>query len=115
TGRTEFEGLIGRLHDTLGREPAVLDWESGLRLTLTSPGAIVFDPLVSEGALPYLDNSIDVVAISSDDPHRLPEARRVAAEAVAVVSGDGLTLEHFGRATPRKSVSIVIPVHNAWQ
>ena len=77
----EFERRFRRL-------PAVLDWNTGLRLASAFPELMTFSP-PGGGAdprrLPYLDGTIDLVAIASADPAIAVEAQRVAAGAVVTI------------------------------
>jgi hypothetical protein len=65
--------------------PAVLDWHSGLDLKTVADRWAVFSPPNGDLVLPYLDRSIDVVAVA--DGSRLDEARRVARSAVVTANG----------------------------
>ena len=112
-GRGEVDALVVRLRDRLGRDPAILNWGSGDRLVRGLAGATVFEPPVGGPTLPYLDGSWEVVAIPGARTERLTEARRVASEAVAVLSEGTETIEWVGREGPRRTVSVVVPVHNA--
>jgi GT2 family glycosyltransferase len=118
--RTLHETLE-RLQSHCGAEPAVLDWNTGLELTRRLPEAAVFEPVDDGPRLPYLDKTIDVVAIPGGDETRLAEARRIATGAVVIVGGReclhqhvDLNIEwqaHFERSSlPR--TSIVIPSYN---
>lgn len=88
------------------RCPAILNWQTGGDLARAFPECAVFAPVEPDSAsLPYLERSIDIVAVSSDDPRRLEEARRVASETVLrFTSGPGglgeeeITMEWRGAA-----------------
>lgn len=69
-----------RIHS--GRDPAVLDWHTRVGIADQLPEIAVFVPPEESNALPYLDDSVDVVVVASSDSTRLAEARRVAASAV---------------------------------
>ena len=64
----------------------ILDFELGCRSKLSTafPHLAVFSPPASDGnsGLPYIDRSIDVVVLASQDARDLAEARRVATAAV---------------------------------
>jgi GT2 family glycosyltransferase len=84
------------LHDLLDEcqavfenDLSVLDWNSGGRLAARFPEYNIFSPPSSEGALPYLERSIDIVAVGSGEEAALAEARRVAREAVVLVPPGG--------------------------
>jgi hypothetical protein len=71
--------------------PAILDWESGAGLAEKFSECAVFEPLESASdELPYLEKTIDIVAVRSDASQRRSEAHRVATEAIVwVTSRDG--------------------------
>jgi hypothetical protein len=68
------------------RFPAILDWGTGCRLERIFPEVPVFAPPEPEAAsLPYVEESIDVIAVPAGDAARLQEARRVATAAVVEI------------------------------
>ena len=75
----EFEG---RFDST----PAILDWNTGLELASRFPLYSVFSPPEPSTTLPYIDHSVDIVTIASQEPEVVAEARRVACAAVAILS-----------------------------
>lgn len=103
-----------RIADALGRQPHVLAWRAPAAAAAFA-GAQVFAPPAADGPLPYVDRSIDVVAVQSPAAEDLAEARRVARVAVVDVTGEP-TIEWIERpVTPEPpSVSIVMPVHGNW-
>ncbi|MBW3665221.1 MAG: glycosyltransferase [Actinobacteria bacterium] len=78
----------------------------------------VFSPSVAKGPLPYADASIALVAVGSDDPGMVAEARRVASIA-AVSLRHGRWVPHWTRQRSRtlqtESVSIIVPCYDGWQ
>lgn len=66
--------------DTSDHRPALLDWNTGDDLASVFGELKVFAPLGDPDALPYLDGTIDVVAVRGRN--RLDEARRVASSLV---------------------------------
>jgi hypothetical protein len=76
----EVYELLGRLSGGLDHRPALLDWHTGRDLASSFDEYKVFSPLGEAATLPYLDNTIDVVAIAESD--RIAEARRVASSFV---------------------------------
>jgi hypothetical protein len=90
----------------------VLDWSS-LDLAATAPGHHVFSPGDHATELPYLDATIDVVAIA--DVARMDEARRVAASAAILVDREGAEivprhvelLEGDAQSAPQRVLAIV--------
>lgn len=132
-GEETLDQVIARFRGTLGRDPAVLDWGTGRKLGEALRELAVFVPPASDRAsrgdttgpdaqaLPYIDRSIDVVALATDGPAALAEARRVASGAVIVFNGQEgarapVRVEWTGETTaqPTPTVSIIIPVHNAF-
>jgi GT2 family glycosyltransferase len=119
-----FSQLVSRCHAALGRGPSVLDWDSGQRLAALLPELPVFAPPAANGQLPYVDHSVDVVAVATSSPEVLAEASRVAE--VAVVNfqsggsgapGPGLDLVWVQEVVTRglPTASIIIPVFNGWR
>jgi GT2 family glycosyltransferase len=135
--QSQVRGLVGALGERVGRAPTVLDWRTGLGLAEILPEITVFSPVDEVDVLPYVERSVDVVAISAAEPTRHAEARRVARSALLLVDvdaqgaegedaegADGLPhgrpsaavrIEHLGDAVEESvpSVSIIIPVHDA--
>lgn len=110
-----LDELVAELREKLGRDPSVLDWKSGGGLAAKLPGCAVFAPSENKRPLPYLDSTIDIVAIGPRST-ALREARRLAREAVVRVREDGATADLAWRAASGSpagpAVSIVIPCHN---
>jgi GT2 family glycosyltransferase len=115
-----IEEIIAAFRHYVRREPAILDWDSGLELARAFPQLTVFSPPEKDGVLPYLDESIDLVAAPAGLPAMLAEADRVAHGAVIAVGG-GKTLTECpievkwrprGIAAKRLKTSIIIPVFN---
>jgi GT2 family glycosyltransferase len=118
---TGLERLIEEYARGFGRYPAILDWGTSLKLAGSYPTCAVFSPPAGMGdTLPYLDHTVDFVAVASGDPARLAEARRVASAAVLVWPPEGsnghsgLKSEWLTRAkvAPPPTVSIIIPSYN---
>jgi hypothetical protein len=87
--RRHVTGPIATLRRTVacvrtrfGRDPSILDWRTELEIADHAPGLRVFVPPGEEPALPYLDGTVDIVVLASEDAARIAEARRVAATAV---------------------------------
>jgi GT2 family glycosyltransferase len=94
------------------REVSILDWDTGLPLAEELPGCSVFAS--SEAQLPYLDGSVDIVAVVTSSEERVAEARRVARHAVLEVRADDTPPSLIASASLMErapSVSIVIPSH----
>jgi hypothetical protein len=111
-----IRSVIERCRHALGREPSVLNWAGDTGLARVLPEIAVFSPPEPAVSLPYLDRSIDIVAIPRSDPGRLAEARRVAAAAVvsmgpeALAEGDeGASVDwRMDKAASSPSVSVLV-------
>ena len=89
---------IDAFEQRFGRDPAVLDWNSGLEIAAAFPSATVFSPPdQSAPSLPHLDCSIDVV-VCVDDAVQVAEARRVASGMVVAVGAVGARPEWIADA-----------------
>jgi GT2 family glycosyltransferase len=125
-----LDSLVEAWSGDLGRGCSILDWDTGMDLASRFPGASVFSPPDNGGSLPYLDSTVDLVALAGDDPHRLSEARRVAglsvirlSEGVEGLDGNGSgphtgvgfreVVEHI-EGPPRglPSVSVIVPTYD---
>ena len=111
----EFRELLNEFSLTFGRQPSILDWNTGLELARAFPEHTVFSPAAQNG-LPYLDGTVDIVALleSKARDAALHEADRVASGAVLVLSGgraNGLRVDAHWKTerTELPSASIVIP------
>lgn len=79
--------LINNFKKRYRRFPAILNWDSGVDFAKVFPESTVFAPLDADlENLPYVDKSIDIVALRSGKNGRLEEALRVASEAVLICS-----------------------------
>jgi GT2 family glycosyltransferase len=116
-----LEALLDDHLPTFGEDPSILDWETGLDLAAVLPRRTVFSPLGDESRLPYLDATVDLVVISTEDEKVANEAERVAAKAVVNLAGrprgrKPATRYLRWKATPEAvrtpSVSIIIPCHD---
>jgi hypothetical protein len=86
-----LDDLVERIRGEEGRLPAILDWETGGNVAEMYPGCAVFSPPVCGlDQLPYLDRTIDVVAVPWHRLEWLAEARRVATVAVVRIAPPGL-------------------------
>jgi GT2 family glycosyltransferase len=121
SARHVLDEALDRFRAQWGRRPAILDWETGLNLASALPDHPVFSPPASGASLPYLDRSIDMVAIRTADPRALAEAERVAETAVISVRSEHGPDEAWSVAIEWKSkvgsariptASIVIPCFN---
>jgi GT2 family glycosyltransferase/regulator of replication initiation timing len=116
-----FATVVERFRRAFGRMPSVLDWSAGRRLADHFPDLPVFAPPAANGRLPYVDRSVDVVAIESTSTEAFAEAKRVAETCVVNFAGgepQGTRAEPcWLRELPASvlpTVSIVIPVFNQW-
>ena len=117
--RREVREVMAEFRSRFGRDPAVLDWHTGLELARAFPEHSVFAPPVEGNGLPYLDGSVDLVALAGLDAPHLAEAERVAAAGVIAFPRDAVNgaegevrwkLE--GSASQLPTVSIVIPCYD---
>jgi len=77
-----LEQVLDECLPRLGEDPPILDWGTGLSLTSSLPDRTIFTPPNEASTLPYLDRTIDVVAVRTRDREVLREAARVAAKVV---------------------------------
>lgn len=123
TPYAELEELVTEYQTRYESAPAILDWNTGLDLASALPQHTVFSPPGHNGALPYLDHSIDLIAVASPDSTFAEEAHRVARAGVVIFTptrtGEELKprlevqwkLEE-GAVAKLPSASIIIPTYN---
>ena len=108
---------VRRLAAALGRSAQVLDITGDpATAELFADATRLESPVPAAGEpLPYIDTSVDVVAVAAADAEVRAEARRVAAYAVMDVAGEP-AVEWISPLPTRSlpSASIVIPVFNQW-
>lgn len=115
TAWQDCERFLEGLRKESGRLPTVLDWDTGCGLGDWLPGAVVFPPArAGLERLPYLDASVDLVAIRADARRAADEARRVAAVAVLTVSppgvaGPGFVVSREPTVRSRERVAVTPP------
>ncbi|HSG08972.1 MAG TPA: glycosyltransferase family 2 protein, partial [Longimicrobiales bacterium] len=119
-----FRELLEGWEEQTGAPPSVLDLGTSGELSVHLPGRAVFTPPLDGGDLPYLDASVDVVAVADDSPWTLAEARRVARRSVIRFGAPGTkdgqagdlvikTIEHREEEPdPLPTTSIVVPTYN---
>jgi 2-polyprenyl-3-methyl-5-hydroxy-6-metoxy-1,4-benzoquinol methylase/glycosyltransferase involved in cell wall biosynthesis len=110
SGTHAFGAFLAAFQSRMGRDPSVLDWNSGLDLQTSYPQlAICSPPSVesNENELPYLPDSIDVVVTPASTLNRLQEARRVATVAVVRVTLDQIEVDWKDAGVPPASASAV--------
>jgi GT2 family glycosyltransferase len=102
-------------------DPSILDWTGRLALAQRISTALTFEPVGagSGEALPYLDRSVDVVAVRGDGTAAtVAEARRVARDAIVVSRTGSADEAPFSTEWLRDPdvvptlVSIVMPTYN---
>src|SRR5262249_52275367 len=70
-----------------GRCPVILDWATGANLARIFTECTVFSPHNGdEPTLPYLEKTVDLVAVTERESNRFDEARRVTSEAMLLIS-----------------------------
>ncbi|HMD37384.1 MAG TPA: glycosyltransferase [Vicinamibacterales bacterium] len=114
--RPRVDELLGLGADSMSM--AILDWDgsltaydAGVHRVFTPPtaGSAIRNP---QSAMPYVDHSVDIVALGTRDGARIAEAKRVARRSVVFVDGSSTQMLWSAEAAPaRPSVSIVMPVH----
>lgn len=119
----EFERVISDFQGQVDRNPTILDWNTGLGLVSAFPEHTIFSPHGADEVLPYLDGSIDIVVIPSNQEALRAEAHRVAATAVVTAMGtlnsaqSGVTFDvewkPVATASASAVASIIIPSHNS--
>ena len=129
----QLQSLIAEHRQMFDRDPAILNWDSGVDLTEAVPSNAIFSPPTLSETLPYLDQSIDVVVVGAFHPDRTAEAHRVAQAAVVSVT-PGPIGTHHGKSTDvlgdgqvatvewkvktqrmsQLTTSIIIPTYNGW-
>ena len=117
-----LEDALARFRSERGRDPAILDWNTGLDLAARLPRQAVFSPPAAGSTLPYLDRTVDMVAVAPTDAQCAEEADRVAETAVVSVgSSDGaksagpsisIRWKSEMAAVPQPTASIIIPCFN---
>jgi hypothetical protein len=103
----ELHELLGGLSGGLDHRPALLDWHTGRDLASSFDEYKIFSPLGDAATLPYLDDTIDVVAIA--DPDRITEASRVASAFVVCMAPEPeVVWRSAGTADEWRDVSIIV-------
>ena len=114
-GEGDLQRAIVQFREQFGRDPSILDWDSGADLQASFSNLAVFSPPVAGSTLPYFDHTVDIVVTASSDPGSIAEAKRVSSGAVVRLSNSGspaVEWVHNPQEKPAQTVSIVIPVHN---
>jgi hypothetical protein len=114
----DFEDAVSEFRIDHDREPTVLNWDSELHIGELFPECRWFQPpSVKSDRLPYLDRSIDFVAMSAGDAARMKQARRIATAGVIVAdrsaepnSKPAVFVERFSTSQEkqRPSISMVV-------
>jgi len=119
-GTAGMAAVMAELRNRLGRDPFVLDWDTGLELQAAFPSDQVFSAPTFAKELLYVDETIDCIVVPDGHAAKLADARRVATTAVVAVrdglrgSEPKLKVEWLkeGVASKMPSVSIVIASYN---
>ena len=103
-----LDELVGRVAAGSDAPPSVLVWRSDRDLEKVLPDCRVFRPGSDASPLPYLDGTIDIVALGDPTEDALREARRVASAGVVDVSSDAPSVvwQAATAAVARSAVSI---------
>jgi GT2 family glycosyltransferase len=111
-GPLTFSDVLDRCRDGHNGQTAVLDWDTGLDLRACLDRAAVFSPPEPGHTLPYLDRSIDIVAVPAN-PALAGEARRVARTAVITLTNGGPDIQvdwlTDGPAAVASSATLILP------
>src|SRR5438874_893288 len=78
TPRILLERVVAEFAARYDRDPAILDWDTGLQIATAFPHLAVFSPPIAGDSLPYLDRSVDIVVLRQAEAAKLPDALRVA-------------------------------------
>jgi GT2 family glycosyltransferase len=115
---SELESILDEFESRFDRDPAILALDPPMDLAKAFPDRAIFSEPTPGTALPFLDASIDVVAVGSESP-LFDEGARVAHVALLVLERgtDGeveVTVDWKleGKKRVRPSASIVIPSWN---
>jgi len=108
----QIRSVVAEFEERMDRAPSILDWDSGLNLHGVFPNLAVCSPIPSADAnrLPYVDSTIDIVAIPASAIGRMEEARRVAG--AAIVRGMEVEWKLEVASAVLQETSIIIPVYN---
>jgi len=84
--------VLEECQDGMDEDPSMLDWSSGIALKELFANCSVLSAARSDIALPYVDRSIDLLILDSQNTQAVSEARRVARQAILFVdrSDDGV-------------------------
>jgi GT2 family glycosyltransferase len=106
--------LLDAWEDHLGSAPALLDWDAGADLAARLPGRSVFTAPTGAKVLPYLDGSVEMVALRDGESARVAEALRVAQlTMLRCANGEVRAIEQLAGDPPDlPRASIVIPTFN---
>jgi len=121
--QSQFREAIASFQTQFGQMPSILDWNTGLNLTSKFPELTIFAAQKTDQALPYIDESVDMVAVASWEFLYRSEAQRVAKAGVMKFSKmeDGSRHEskletewkpNLPIAAEKLAASIVIPSCN---
>jgi GT2 family glycosyltransferase/ubiquinone/menaquinone biosynthesis C-methylase UbiE len=118
---SDFETVLAECRARLGSDPAILDFKTELGLATLFPQHTVFSPPTDDQTLPYIDRSIDVVAVNANNPVALSEAHRTAGCAVVTFSKSSSRTNRevsfdvdwkAAKAAEDSTVSIILPTYN---
>jgi hypothetical protein len=108
----EVHDLLASLCGRLDHPPTLLDWHTGHGLASCFSEYKVFSPLGNAPALPYLDGTVDVVAVGDVTAEQISEARRVASSFVIRIPSEPIPgIDVLWRASHddgSRSISIVV-------
>jgi GT2 family glycosyltransferase len=106
-----FEEIVIDFQNQFDRDPAILDWDTRLQLSAVLSRYSVFSPPTNDDVLPYLDHTIDIVAIGAHRSVRLEEARRAAHAALISVTAPPASTDG-SEPEPAIDVDWLVPRHH---
>jgi GT2 family glycosyltransferase len=123
TTSLQLRQMVAEFQRRFERDPAILDWNSGIDFARMFPQLGVFVPQNGDDSLPYLDRSFDIVATRSAGRVVAREAHRVATAAVVTTREKNglngtepeLAISWLGGSPPchLPSASIILPCYTS--
>lgn len=110
--------ILRQIEQSYGNRPIILNWSTNQEIKDVLSQWQVFSPLIgNKPTLPYFDNSIDIVILTTQSKAHVAEAKRVARIAIITIKDNIPLLDWVEQTVPDfslPSASIIIPVYNQW-